>query len=73
MTADFAEIIRRQLPEQRAQLAALGPGVSVSFNRVTPVGADVYKVKFEHGDREIRIILDSDGRNHGAKMDARTK
>jgi CubicO group peptidase (beta-lactamase class C family) len=73
MTVDFAEIIRRQLSELRAQLAALGPVVSISFNRVTRVGADVYKVNFEQGDREVRILLDSDGRIHGAKIDAWTK
>ena len=73
MTADFAETIRQQLPALQGEIAALGPVVSVSFNRVTPVGADIYNVRFEQGDREFRILLDLDGRIHGVAMDARTK
>lgn len=73
MTVDFAETVRQQLSGLQGGLAALGAVVSVSFNRVTPVGADIYNVRFERGDREFRILLDSDGRIHGATIDAHTK
>jgi CubicO group peptidase (beta-lactamase class C family) len=67
MTAEYAQSIRQQLPELQASLAVLGSVVSLSFHRVTMVGADVYIVKFEQADREFRILFDSDGRIHGAR------
>jgi hypothetical protein len=67
MTAEYAQSIRQQLPELQASLAVLGSVVSLSFHRVTMVGADVYTVKFEQADREFRILFDSDGRIHGAR------
>jgi len=73
MTADFAETVRQQLSDLQGGFAALGAVESVSFNRVTPVGADIYNVRFEQGDREFRILLDSDGRIHGATIDASAK
>jgi hypothetical protein len=52
----------------KASLEKLGPIQSIDFIRVGAAAQDVYIVKFEHGDREFSILLESDGRVHAAQF-----
>ncbi len=61
-TPELAEIARPQMPHAEEQVASLGALQSVEFKGVGPGGADIYRLKFEHGLIEWRIFLDSDGK-----------
>ena len=61
-TPDLAEIARPQMPHAEEAIAGLGALQSVEFKEVGPGGADVYRLKFEHGLIEWRIFLDADGK-----------
>jgi hypothetical protein len=68
MAPAYAAINRQQLPMLKASLEKLGPIQSIDFIRVGAAAQDVYIVKFEHGDREFSILLESDGRVHAAQF-----
>lgn len=61
-TPELAEIARPQMPHAEEQVANLGALQSVEFKGVGPGGADIYRLKFEHGLIEWRIFLDADGK-----------
>src|SRR6267154_4860471 len=58
----LGDATRRQLPRLKADMAGLGALRSVTFKGVGPGGADIYEVKFEHGNSEWRVALGSDGK-----------
>jgi CubicO group peptidase (beta-lactamase class C family) len=68
MNPSYAEVNREQLPMLQSSLQHLGAVESVTFKSVGAAGQDVYDVKFEHGSREFRILLESDGRIHAAEF-----
>jgi serine-type D-Ala-D-Ala carboxypeptidase/endopeptidase len=61
-TPELAEIARPQMPHAEDQVANLGALQSVEFKGVGPGGADIFRLKFEHGLIEWRIFLDADGK-----------
>jgi len=65
MSSGLADVTRRQLPQLKARIAAMGALQSVSFKGVGPGGMDIYEVKFENGSSEWRIILSPDGKTDG--------
>jgi cyanophycinase len=65
MSEPLAEATRRQLPGMKDLLTQLGTLESVTFKSVTPNGADIYDVKFEHGSTEWRISMQPDGKIEG--------
>jgi CubicO group peptidase (beta-lactamase class C family) len=68
MIPSYAEVNREQLPMLQSSLQALGAVEAMSFKSVGAAGQDVYDVKFEHGSREFRILLEPDGRIHAAEF-----
>jgi hypothetical protein len=68
MVPAYAEVNRQQLPMLQASLTRLGVLQSISFRSVGAAGGDIYDVQFEHGSREFRILLELDGRIHGAEF-----
>lgn len=68
LTAQFADVTRRQLPQLQSHLAGLGTLQSLSFKSVGPAGPDIYEVKFEKGSIECRIWLAPDGKIEGASF-----
>jgi len=50
------------MPHAEEQVANLGALQSMEFKGVGPGGADIYRLKFEHGLIEWRIFLDADGK-----------
>jgi len=68
MVPAYADINRRQLTMLQAALNRLGMIESIAFKSVGAAGQDVYDVTFEHGTREFRILLESDGRIHAAEF-----
>jgi hypothetical protein len=59
---DFAQVIRQELDGLHKFFVGLGPVQSAAFKRVLPGGTDVYSVTFQHGSREMEILLAPDGR-----------
>jgi CubicO group peptidase (beta-lactamase class C family) len=68
MVPAFAEVNRQELPMLQAAITRLGALQSMSFKSVGAAGQDIYDVQFEHGSREFRILLESDGRIHAAEF-----
>jgi hypothetical protein len=68
MVPAYADINRRQLAILQPALNRLGMVESIAFKSVGAAGQDVYDVTFEHGTREFRILLESDGRIHAAEF-----
>jgi hypothetical protein len=68
MVPAFAEVNRDELPMLQAAMTRLGALQSLSFKGVGAAGEDIYDVQFEHGSREFRILLELDGRIHGAEF-----
>jgi CubicO group peptidase (beta-lactamase class C family) len=62
MGVELAQATRQQLPQLRASLVSLGAVQSVDFKGVGPRGADIYRVKFEHGELDARILITDDGK-----------
>ncbi len=58
----FASVILPELPQRRAELAALGELRSVDFWRPNPFGGDEYKLIFANGRRKTVLATDHDGR-----------
>lgn len=46
---ELAEIAHPQMPHAEEQVANLGALQSVAFKGVGPGGADIFRLKFEHG------------------------
>jgi len=65
MSPQLADVTRQQLPQLKATMAQLGALQSVTFTGVGPGGADIYRVQFEHGATEWRIMLGGDGKPAG--------
>ncbi|HEX7288018.1 MAG TPA: serine hydrolase [Candidatus Angelobacter sp.] len=57
----LAAMLRDDLPELKANLDRLGAFKSITFKSVGQRGADIYQVKFEKGEMEVRIMLSRDG------------
>jgi hypothetical protein len=62
MSAGLAEATRSQLPGLKSIFANFGAVKSVAFKGVAENGADIYRVEFEHGSTEWRIIMSPDGK-----------
>jgi hypothetical protein len=62
MSAPLAAKIRRQVPQVRAMLKALGVVESIFFRGVGPGGYDIYGVKFVNGSAEFRVQLAENGK-----------
>jgi CubicO group peptidase (beta-lactamase class C family) len=67
MVPEFATAIRQDLAGMRRFFVELGPVQSATFKRVRPGGGDVYGVTFQHGFRDIEILLAPDGRVYSMK------
>jgi D-alanyl-D-alanine-carboxypeptidase/D-alanyl-D-alanine-endopeptidase len=65
LTPGMADVTRHQLPQLKSLINELGAVESVTFKSVSPEGADIYDVKFEHGSTEWRISLEPDGKIGG--------
>ena len=66
MGEELAQATRQQLPRLSASLGALGAVQTVEFKGLSPGGADIYRVKFEHGNIDARIRMMDDGKVGGA-------
>jgi CubicO group peptidase (beta-lactamase class C family) len=62
----LARLTREQLPGLQKAIAESGSLQSLSFKGVSPGGADIYDVNFEHRSRQFRVVIESDGRIHSA-------
>jgi len=69
MVAGLAAIVRQQAWTIQVGLASLGALQSITFDRVTPNGADTYSVRFERGVIVCQILLMSDGKIQGLFWD----
>jgi hypothetical protein len=61
MSPQLVDRMRRQSPQIRPTLEALGAPEQVFFRGVAPYGPDIYAVKFANGTAEFRIELTADG------------
>ena len=61
MTAGFAALNRRTLPQLQPFLTRLGAVKSLTFQSVGPDGADIYNVECEHEALVLRIVMTADG------------
>jgi CubicO group peptidase (beta-lactamase class C family) len=66
MSPAFADETRRQLEQLQKLMLQLGAVKSVTFVRVQPNGADVYRVACEHGSAEWEVLLSPDGKIESA-------
>jgi CubicO group peptidase (beta-lactamase class C family) len=71
MSPSFADQTRRQLEQLQKLVLQLGAVESVTFLRVRPEGADVYRVACEHGAAEWRILLSADAKIDDASFQLR--
>jgi CubicO group peptidase (beta-lactamase class C family) len=71
MSAEFANVIRRQQAGLQQQFSGLGPLKALEFRRVTENAADEFDADFEHGALKIWLLLDEAGRIEGAWMEPR--
>jgi CubicO group peptidase (beta-lactamase class C family) len=67
MVPELANSVRQELAGLQRFFGELGPVQSASFKRVLPGGRDVYSVAFQHGSREMEILLAPDGRIYSVK------
>jgi bla regulator protein BlaR1 len=68
MSAELAEVLRKQLPGMQPQIASLGALKSVTFRNVTGQGADLYVATYEKGSLAWRVVLGPDGKIVGAMV-----
>lgn len=57
-----AQLIQEQLPSLQRLLTGLGELSNVAFEEVTPAGATVYRVTWQHGAGDITLVLSADGK-----------
>jgi D-alanyl-D-alanine carboxypeptidase len=62
LSADLADMTRKQLPALQKRINDLGQVVSVSLIAADPLGADRYKVTFNNGVVEWLIAIGQDGK-----------
>ena len=62
LSPGLAKLIREQLPEIQAELAALGALQTVSFVEVGRQGEDVYALKFSKAELLWSLLLDDEGK-----------
>ncbi len=65
MSANLADVTRRQLAQLRTNIGPLGAIQSLTFRGVGPAGPDIYLVKLENGSLECRIWMAPDGKVQG--------
>jgi hypothetical protein len=68
MTAEYADLIRTQLPELQGLLLPLGELRAMKFRQVGMMGGDQYEVSFTKGAVIIAILLDLSGKLFGAQI-----
>jgi len=61
MSSALARETRRQITQEQATIAKLGPLESLTFKGVGPAGPNIYQATFERGSLEWRIWLNLDG------------
>jgi CubicO group peptidase (beta-lactamase class C family) len=64
MGDDLAQLVRENLDGIKRELVPLGAISTVSFERVTPEGTDVYKVGFADGECRVWIFVAPDKKTH---------
>jgi hypothetical protein len=62
MTPEAVNMVKLLLPEWKAKFGEFGTLQSVEFNGITPMGINIYDVKFEHGATQWSIWLDANGK-----------
>ena len=62
LSPGLAKLIREQLPEIQAEVAALGTLQSVSFVEVGAQDEDIYDVKFSKSELLWSLLLDGEGK-----------
>jgi len=55
----LAQLTRQELPALQKAIVGFGPLQSIAFKAVSPAGADIYEVRFEHAAVEFRLILEN--------------
>jgi bla regulator protein blaR1 len=68
MTPGLGAVTKTQLPRLQTSLKLLGKLESLNMTGVAPIGADIYRAKFENGALDLRIIMDADGKVSGALL-----
>lgn len=68
MSSEFAEVIKKQLPNMQPQIASLGALKTVTFRNVTGQGADLYLAAYEKGSLAWRVVMGPDGKIAGAMV-----
>jgi hypothetical protein len=61
MMPSLTNFLREDLARIESDMNRLGTIKELAFKGVTPGGADIYQVRFEHGDMQCRIMLARDG------------
>ena len=65
MSAEFAQVVRGQLPYWQIVGQYFGAIVSIEFLRVSNQGWDIYKVQHEKDVHQYRIAMGDDGKVYG--------
>jgi DNA-binding CsgD family transcriptional regulator len=65
LSAQFAEVVRRDLPRTQPLFSSMGELRSVTFRGRGEIGDDVYNLVFAHGGVIMSAALDADGRMVG--------
>lgn len=61
MMPALAKFLREDLTGLESDMKKMGAIKELAFKGVTQGGADIYHVRFEHGDMQCRIMLAVDG------------
>ena len=61
MSSDQGRETRRQIAQNEATIARLGPLQSITFKGVGPAGPNIYLTTFENGSLEWRVWMNLDG------------
>ncbi len=73
MSPELADSTRKQLPEMRKTLAALGPVVSVQYIDTDGLGKEIYDVKHTGGQTQWHILVADDGTLASATFQPRSQ
>jgi CubicO group peptidase (beta-lactamase class C family) len=58
---ELGKLTRDELPGLKTALSSSGALQTFSFKGISPAGAAIYEVTFEHGVREFQIVVEPDG------------
>jgi hypothetical protein len=57
MTPQIAKAVSSVVAQDQQLLSALGPAVSISFERMAPDGVDTFHIVFQNGEADFEISV----------------